>query len=172
MVSSKDPVAIDTVQSCIVGVDPEKVNHLVDLAKQGFGTIDTSKITIVGNTRVDELKKRFGLPSGILGFILSRETQHTVYEDYEAPSLSVEEVFVENNTMTAKLKTALKTTKIEMHIDGQLAKTFTENFDRLTYTVNGAASNGTQEVSFHAYDRLLNCGYKKVNLEMAPGVAS
>jgi uncharacterized protein (DUF362 family) len=166
IMASKDPVAIDTVQSCIVGVDPEKVNHLVDLAKDGFGTIDTSKITIVGNTRVDELKKPFGLPGGMLGFILSRETQSIVYDDYEAPSLSVEVVIVENNTMKVTLKTAPKTTKVEMHMDGRLVKTFTEGLDQLTYAMNGIATKGTHEITLCAYDRLLNCGLTTERFEI------
>lgn len=172
IMASKDPVAIDAVQSCIVGVDPEKVNHLVDLANAGLGTIETSKITVVGNTSVDELKKPFGLPSGLLRLILSKDTHTAVYDDYAAPSLSVRALAVENNTMTAKIKTDPKTTKIEMHIDGGLVTTFTEDFDQLKYAMNGAASSGTHEVTFRAYDRLLNCGYETVTLKMTSDVGS
>jgi hypothetical protein len=46
-------------------------------------------------------------------------------------------------------------------------KTFAEGFDQLRYAMNGAATNGTHEISFRAYDRFFNCGYKTVSLEMA-----
>ena len=41
LLASNDAVAIDSVHSCIVGVDPEQVEHLKDSARDGFGTIDT-----------------------------------------------------------------------------------------------------------------------------------
>jgi uncharacterized protein (DUF362 family) len=168
LLASKDPVAIDSVHSCIIGVDPEKVNHLKDLARDGFGTIDTSKITVVGNTRVDEVKKPFSFAKGILGKIF-KETPRTRYTDFEAPSLSVDRVTVENNTLTAKLKTTPKTTKVEMHINGRLVESFTGRFDQLQYNLNGDILKGSDEISFYAYDRFLNCGCVTTQLEQQRG---
>ena len=91
LLASKDPVAVDSVHSCIIGVDPEKVKHLKDLARDGFGTIDTSKITVVGNARVDEVKKPFLLAKGILGKIF-KESSRAQYKDFKGPSLSVDKI--------------------------------------------------------------------------------
>jgi uncharacterized protein (DUF362 family) len=164
IIASKDAVACDTVQSCIVGIDPEKVKYLKDLARDGFGTIDTSEITVVGNARVDEVKKRFPLPGGILGRILSSGPKKTVYEDFEAPEILIENIHIEDNQLTAKLNTDSKTKKVEMHIDGKLVKTFTKGFDRLQFPLNGYISEGSHELTFYAYDRFLNCGYKTATI--------
>ncbi len=161
LLASRDAVACDAIQSCIVGVDPEKVDYLKDLAKDGFGTVDTSRITVVGNARVDEVKKPFPFPKAVLGALYS-EPKKTAYADYSAPSLSVDSVSVENDTLTAQLQTDSKTTKVEMHIDGRLLNTCTERFDRLQHALDGEFSNGDHQVTFYAYDRYLNCSHKGV----------
>ena len=158
ILASKDAVAIDSVHSCIIGVDPEKVKHLKDLARDGFGEIDTSKITVVCNTRVDEVKKPFSFAGGILGKIY-KETPKARYTDFEAPSLSIDDVTIENKTLTAKLSTAPKTTKVEMHIDGKLVDTFTHGFNQIQYHLNGESRKEPHEIAFYAYDKYLNCGY-------------
>jgi uncharacterized protein (DUF362 family) len=163
LLASKDPVAIDSVHSCIIGVDPEKVKHLKDLARDGFGTIDTSKITVVGNARVDEVKKRFALPDGMLGHILSSGSKKAVYEDFDAPDISIKEVTVNKRTLTATLKTAPKTTKVEIHIDGELVEIVREGFDRVEHTLEKKLLKGSHEITFYAYDRFLNCGYISTN---------
>jgi hypothetical protein len=159
LLASKDPVAIDSVHSCIIGVDPEKVKHLKDLAKDGFGTIDTSHITVVGNARVDEVKKRFALPDGMLGHILSSGSKKAVYEDFEAPEISIKEVTINKKTLIATLKTNPKTAKVEIHIDGQLVETVRGGFDLVQLTLEKTLSKGSHEVTFYAYDRFLNCGH-------------
>jgi uncharacterized protein (DUF362 family) len=67
ILASRDPVAQDTVHAYIVGVDPEKVKYLRDLSQDGFGTTDSSRITVVGNARVDEVKKAY--PFSTKGFL-------------------------------------------------------------------------------------------------------
>jgi hypothetical protein len=128
------------------------------LARDGFGEIDTSKITVVGNARVDEVKKPFAFAKGVIGKIY-RESPKARYTDFDAPSVSVEKLAIADRTLTAKVKTALKTTKVEMHINGNLIATFTEGFDQLKYPLNGEMSEGPHEIAFYAYDRFLNCGY-------------
>jgi hypothetical protein len=104
------------------------------------------------------------LPGGMLGRILSSGPRKTTYEDFEAPKLPITEWSVEGNSITGKISADPKTTKIEMHIDGKLVKTFTEGFDQLKYTVNGGGLRGSHEITFYAFDRFLNCGSKAISL--------
>lgn len=163
IIASKDPIAIDTVHSCIVGVDPEKVNYLKDLSKDGFGTIDTSRITVVGNTRVDEVKKPFPMAGGIIALVFNGPRK-TRYNDYEAPEISIRDITVKDNTLVVKLSTAPKTNKVEMQIDGKLVETFLNGFDQLQYPLGDNISQGSHEITFYAYDRFLNCGCITTNL--------
>lgn len=163
ILASKDPIAIDAVHSCIVGVDPEKVNYLKDLSRDGFGTIDTSRITVVGNTRVDEVKKPFQMAGGIFALLFSGPRK-TRYNDYEAPEISIRDITVKDNSLVVKLTTAPKTNKVEMHVDGELVETFLEGFDQLQYPLGDDISQGSHEITFYAYDRFLNCGFITTNL--------
>jgi len=158
ILASKDAVACD-IQSCIVGVDPEKVKYLKDLARDGFGAIDSSMITVVGNARVDEVKKQYPFAKGLLRMIY-KEPSKTRYTDYEVPAITIEDIAVKDNKLTAKLTTAPKTNKVEMHIDGKLVETFIEDFAQLQYPLGDDISQGSHEVTFYAYYRFLNCGYK------------
>jgi hypothetical protein len=166
ILASKDAVAIDTVHSYIVGVDAEKVPCLRDLSTDGFGTIDSSRITVVGNARVDEVKKQFPFAGGIFGRMF-REPLETRYADYEAPEISVEDIAIQEDLVKVKLNTSPKTTKVEMYFDGRLLQTFTEEFDELQYVPRRGVSGvekGSHKVVFYAYDRFLNCGHQTVML--------
>jgi len=163
ILASKDPVAIDTVHSCIVGVDPEKVNYLKDLSRDGFGTIDTSRITVVGNTRIDEIKKPFPMAGGIIALMFNGPRK-TRYNDYKAPEISIRDITTKDSRLIVKLDTSPKTNKVEMHIDGKLIETFLEGFDQLQYPLGDDISQSSHEITFYAYDRFLNCGYVTTNL--------
>ena len=162
ILASKDAVAHDTVQSCIIGVDPEKVNYLKDLARDGVGTIDTSKITVVGQTRVDEVKKLFPFAQG-LARIAYKEPPKTQYADYNAPEITIGKIDIKNNRLEAKLSTSPKTNKVEMFIDGKLVETYREGLDLLRYPLDKNISQGSHEIVFYAYDRFLNCGHTTKN---------
>jgi hypothetical protein len=45
---SSDPVALDTVQAVLMGIDPASVRHLATCAARGIGTNDLSRIEIRG----------------------------------------------------------------------------------------------------------------------------
>jgi len=164
ILASKDPVACDAVQACIVGVDPERVPCLRDLADEGFGTIDTSRITVLGNARVDEVKKPFPLARGLIGRLLSRGPRKAVYGDFSAPELQVEAVSFKDGELSASLKVDPKTTKIELQIDGRLAATVVEGFEDLRYRPPGGIPGGTHAVTILAYDRFFNCGHRSVEV--------
>ena len=56
---SSDPVALDTVASVIIGIDPYKIIPTVKGEESGLGTIE--EIEVVGS-RIEDVQKRFKLP--------------------------------------------------------------------------------------------------------------
>ena len=69
IMASSDPVAIDTVHATVVGVDPMKVNYLQYVAESVGGENNMSKIDIVGNRSVGQVKKTFPMKQGLLKMI-------------------------------------------------------------------------------------------------------
>jgi uncharacterized protein (DUF362 family) len=45
---SSDPVALDTIQAILMGIDPGEVKHLSTCAKRGVGVCDPGEIEVVG----------------------------------------------------------------------------------------------------------------------------
>ena len=61
IVAGRDPVAVDSVCSQIMGIDPPDVLHIKYAEELGVGTMDPDKIKVVGKS-VEEVGKRFMLP--------------------------------------------------------------------------------------------------------------
>lgn len=160
LMASKDAVAIDTVHSCIVGVDPEKVEYLKDLSDDGFGLIDTRQIDVVGNVRVDQIKKRFPLPAGLPGGLLSfavKGIKNRWYDDYSGPECSLTELQTIAGNITAEFNLEEKVTKVEILLDGELIKVETESLNWLECKLDDGYPKGEHTLTFLVYDRLLNC---------------
>ena len=66
VMASKDPVAIDTVHATVVGVDPMKVNYLQYVAESVGGENKMNNIDVVGNRKVEQVKKTFPMKEGLL----------------------------------------------------------------------------------------------------------
>jgi len=166
ILAGKDAVAVDTVHSCIVGTDAEKVDHLRDLAAGGAGVNDTKHITVRGNRRVDEVKQDFKL-NKVLGIVYGG--RKSKYKDFKAPEFELINTTVSNSNLAVDIKTAAKTAKIEMFIDGEFSETFLDGFNHIEVDLNDRLSEGTHAVTFYAYDRYLNCACQTVKLGEVAG---
>jgi len=58
VIAGLDPVAVDTVGAAVMGVDPEKVEHIILAAKKGLGICDPAKIRILGEP-IERVKRKF-----------------------------------------------------------------------------------------------------------------
>jgi uncharacterized protein (DUF362 family) len=58
ILAGKNAVAVDTIEALVMKCDPKKVPHLTLLEADGFGTTDTSKITVLGKN-VSDVAKAF-----------------------------------------------------------------------------------------------------------------
>ena len=149
MMASKDAVANDSIGCLLVGVDPAKIPYLETIAKDGEGESDLSKIQVVGNVRVDQLKKKFPRPEGLLGRIFAIP-EGVVYEDYAAPQFRLEEVQIKDGRMTADVSAEEKVIKIELYdAEGNLVAV-EGNSKQMDVPFTGESGYAV------AYDQLLN----------------
>jgi uncharacterized protein (DUF362 family) len=58
IVMGNNQVAFDAVCCAIIGVDPNRVDHIRFAAERGFGTTDLSKIAISGDVTLEQAKER------------------------------------------------------------------------------------------------------------------
>jgi len=70
IVAGKDPVAVDTVLLQIMGINPEEQRHAVLAEALGIGTMDMSRIEVVGE-KIDKVKTFFKRPAEALQSILN-----------------------------------------------------------------------------------------------------
>ncbi len=54
MIAGTDMVAIDTICSLLMGLNPDDVSHLYTAAREGFGTMDLDRITVEGEHTIEE----------------------------------------------------------------------------------------------------------------------
>jgi len=65
ILASKNAVALDTIEALVMNCDPKKVPVLTTAEGFGLGTTDPTRITVVGNKQVADVKKSF--KSGLVG---------------------------------------------------------------------------------------------------------
>jgi uncharacterized protein (DUF362 family) len=66
VMAARNAVALDTVQASIMNCTGSKVPYLTKLAEWGLGTTDMSRISVVGNRQIADVKKAFkGAAGGV-----------------------------------------------------------------------------------------------------------
>jgi len=58
VIAGTDPVAVDAVGAAVMGISPTDVKHLVLAEKQGLGTCNLEKITVLGEP-IDKVRRKF-----------------------------------------------------------------------------------------------------------------
>jgi uncharacterized protein (DUF362 family) len=147
ILAGKDPVAVDTIESLLMGWDPQSVGYLGYLNNDSLGNLDTACITVVGK-KVDEVRKDFAgriPPAG--GAKITDKTP---------PGLALNSLFVQGSTLSLSLTAASETVKVELYIDGQLKEpAILTNFGNIMLDISNL-SGGSHSLAVEAYDRFLN----------------
>lgn len=58
VIAGLDPVAVDAVGASVMGIEPNKVKHLIFAEKKGLGTIDLDQIEILGE-QIENVQRKF-----------------------------------------------------------------------------------------------------------------
>lgn len=63
VIAGNDMVAVDSVASAVMGIDPLKVRYLMLAEERGLGVSNIDEIEVLGKS-IEEVAKKFRLPSG------------------------------------------------------------------------------------------------------------
>ncbi len=155
ILAGSDAVAVDTIHSYIIGMDAQKVDYLHTLAADNAGIADPSRINVVGNASVAEVKKPFGVP-GFPMTLMYPEPRHKNYEDFTAPVVSVENFAKQGGTIKADIKSDKDLIKIDVFIDGKLAGSSKGQGMSVKLDYSDQKLLNASKVEIQAYDKYLN----------------
>jgi uncharacterized protein (DUF362 family) len=149
ILASKDSVALDTIESLVMGWDPRSVEYLGLLAKDGIGNLDTAYIDVKGK-RVDEVRKRFK------GSTKNLTYGGNQYDDYTAPVLTVKTLEQKDGKLILASDAASDTRKVELYIDGtRTGDPVISDFELISLPIPEASSKAST-LEIISYDYLLN----------------
>jgi hypothetical protein len=149
ILAGRDPIAVDTIESLIIGWDPQSVGYLRYLNQSRAGNIDPASIHVVGK-KVDQVRKYFAgrIPPGGGAPIM----------DKTPPQFTVPKAQLAKNTLKLNMETAPETVKVEVYVNDELIEpVITKNFNRITLKLKQPPVAGQPvQVAVYAYDRFLN----------------
>lgn len=147
ILAGKDAVAVDTIESLVMGWDPESVKYLQYLNQDGLGNLDTGNINVVGK-QVDCIRKMF---AGIIPAAGGSKITDTI-----APTLALNSQSVADNKLNLNLAVESDTKKVEVYIDGILCTpAITSEFNNISLDISGYVL-GLHNIKICVYDRFLN----------------
>jgi uncharacterized protein (DUF362 family) len=156
ILAGHDALAVDTVHSLIIGIDPQKVDHITFLANDNVGIMDTARIHIEGNVKVDDVRKTFRFP-GFPYSWLNPDAKNCQYTDFRDPIVTIDDVEIINNKITAHLDSNEALVKLELYIDEIYVDTLLEQGETITIDYENEVINPDSNIAIYAYDRFLNC---------------
>jgi uncharacterized protein (DUF362 family) len=162
VLAGADAVAVDAVHSCIIGVDPEKVDHLRNLSDSGAGLIDTGFIQVRGNRRADEVKRRFRLSPLLSMYYRGKRCQ---YKTWNPPRFELTGAQRKNGALHLGTQTGPGVRKVELYINGTLRHVFRDDLVHMVFDFSPEVPDGSTKVTLCAYDRYLNCAVRTIPLD-------
>jgi hypothetical protein len=156
ILAGRDALAVDTVHSLIIGIDPQKVDHLTFLADDNVGIMDTSRIHVEGNIKVDEVRKTFKFP-GFPYSWLNPEARSCRYSDYEDPVITVDYFELMDDRITTQLYSNEILVKLELYIDEIYVDTLIEQGETISIDYENKEIDPDSNIELYAFDRFLNC---------------
>jgi uncharacterized protein (DUF362 family) len=156
ILAGRDALAVDTIHSLIIGIDPEKVEHIAYLANDNVGIIDTSRIHVVGNVKVDEVRKTFRFP-GFPYSWLNPDSRNCRYNDFRDPVVTVDDYKLMDDRIIANMSSNEPLVKLEVYINGIYADTILEQGVEITLDYENEEIQPDSNIDIYAFDRYLNC---------------
>jgi uncharacterized protein (DUF362 family) len=146
VLAGRDAVAVDSISSLIVGIDPFRVGHLVQLDADQAGENHPALIRVAGHP-VHAVRK-------LLDVLAPGADAR--YFDVEAPALVIGSAQIIGDELRLSLSVSSDTVLVEVALDGRrVEKAVVDAFDTITLDV-GAIEGVAQEITVYAYDRFLN----------------
>ena len=147
ILAGRDPLAVDTIQSLLMGWDPETVEYLRLLNASQAGNLDTAHITVLGQP-VDRVRKDFAGPAPSCGG--KKVTAKT------PPEVAIVNASLTSGKLDLTLSADEKTNKVEVWIDDQLLLTNPGPVLPAGSLDVSRFQAGAHELKVCGYDRFLN----------------
>jgi uncharacterized protein (DUF362 family) len=156
ILAGKDPLAVDTIHSLVIGFDPDRVNHLVNLSASGC--VNPAFIRVNGSA-VHNIRRPFALEGG------RENAMNAKHSSFKPPKLKIEGAKVRNNKLNLHLIIKPhQTVKAEVAVDGKvLDKIVVDNFENVTMDLHSVKTR-PKKITVYAYDHFLNCTEKTVTI--------
>lgn len=159
ILAAGDAVAVDTIESLIMGWDPYSVPYLCLLNADGVGNIDTARINVKGK-EVDEVRKPFEGRSANPACKGSRIT------DTAGPLISIARAVVTDKGLSLNIRHDQDLHAVRLFLDGSpVGGQIREGFTSLSIPTDLTEA---ERLTVFAYDRFLNKTVKTVFLPL-PG---
>jgi uncharacterized protein (DUF362 family) len=149
IMAGRDGVAVDTVESLVMGWDPMSVTYLVDLHNRGVGTMETANIRVVGS-RVDQVRRTFA------GILTEQAYGGAQVTDTTPPPVTMLAGQVAGRVLSVSIQSNPDLRKVEVYLSGVLVEPpVASNFETITLDVSGFAP-GVYSLDMLGYDYSLN----------------
>jgi uncharacterized protein (DUF362 family) len=147
ILAGRDAVAVDTIHSLVIGFDPQRVNHIVNLSAHGCAS--PGRIRVAG-LPVHTVRKAFELKGG--------RGSEAKLSGFQPPELAVESAFVRAGKLDVRLKVKPRQlAKVEFALDDRpVNDVVVDGFEHIVLEV-GKAGKTLTNVTVRAYDRNLSC---------------
>ena len=155
ILAGKDALAVDTIHAYLVGVDPQKVDYVNYLSKEGIGITDPAKINVLGNATVGDSKKKFKL-AGFPLSLMSPEPARVQYSDFTVPQVSAENGQIVDNTLTLTLKSDKDLIKLDVYLDGKFAGSVEKSGRSIDVSYSDDGMGTASQIFVRVYDQYLN----------------
>jgi len=155
ILAGRDALAVDTIHALILGMDPDKVDHLVLLSNKEVGCINPAHIRVNGQ-KVHEVKKPFAMTY--------ERASRKMYSNFEPPEVEIKSASLENNELRLSLACdQRKISKVEIAVDDHLHDfTIIDGYDDIRLDLR--KQRDRHNITLYAYDRYLNCREQRVTL--------
>jgi hypothetical protein len=147
ILASNDAIAIDAIQSLIMGVDPQLVEYLVYLHNNSAGCGDPNQIRINGNVSVSQVKKKF--ENGDDG-------ANAQYTDFEPPTFLIRSFDINEKFLSLILDVDKDVEKVEFRVKGKLLdQIILGDFENISIELP-EENISENDIEIIVYDRYLN----------------
>ena len=155
ILAGRDALAVDTVHALLIGMDPDKVDHLVLLSNKNAGCINPARIRVKGD-EVHGLKKPFAMNF--------ERAARKMYSEYSEPEMRISSAVMKNGMLHLSLAVdRKKISKVEVAVDGhRLDAAVVDGYDNVVLNTRQWPAK-KPEITVNAYDRYMNCRCQNVD---------
>jgi hypothetical protein len=152
ILAGRDAVAVDTIHSLVIGFDPQRVNHIVNLSARGCAS--PARIRVAG-CPVHAVRTPFELKGG--------RGSEAKQDGFRPPEMAVRSAVIKDGKLDLRLKVDVgRLAKVDLALDGQLLdESVVDGFDRIVLEIGRSAAS-LKNVTVFAYDRYLACTERTV----------